>query len=131
MQDIEDILTAATEHGLEAGLDMEIGDLQGILRAIVETMSPDERAKLLTCPEVTAIFEITERQVPREDEALDAVLKAAEVHGGYDDPEHEAGDLQDAIRAGWTLLDDEGRSVVLGHEGLAGFAKPAPANLVR
>ena len=130
MRDIEDILTATTEHGEEADLEMEIGDLQGIVRAIHEIMKPGERAALFASPEVAAIFEVTESDVPADGADVEAIIKCAEAHGGYDDPDHEAGDLQDAIRVGWSLLGADGRAVILEHEALSQFvgkqASPSP-----
>lgn len=50
---------------------------------------------------------------------LDAILEAAESHGAASDPEHEIGDLQEAVRLAWSLLSPFAKSklVALYFEG--------------
>ena len=47
---------------------------------------------------------------------LDWILEGAESHGSIDDPDHEVGDLQDALCAAWALMNDEQRAALLAHE---------------
>ena len=41
---------------------------------------------------------------------LEFIFDSAQLHGQNDDPDHEVGDLQDALRIAWELLDESGRS---------------------
>lgn len=47
MTNIEDLIHAARQHGLEDDPDHEVGDLQDILRAAWEIMTPDQRTALM------------------------------------------------------------------------------------
>lgn len=41
---------------------------------------------------------------PTRDDLLQDILQAAEQHGNDSDPDHEVGDLQDALRLAWAAL---------------------------
>ncbi|WP_143694518.1 hypothetical protein [Variovorax sp. JS1663] len=47
------------------------------------------------------------------DPRIQRVLNAAQQHGENDDPDHEVGDLQDVLRAAWSLLTLEQRNQVM------------------
>jgi hypothetical protein len=42
-----------------------------------------------------------------DDEVYQAIVAAAERHGQADDPDHEVGDLQDALRTACSLLSPD------------------------
>lgn len=57
--------------------------------------------------------------MPRDDESADRTVKLVEEilgsaaqHGSDSEPEHEIGDLQDALRAAWTKLSPQDRQEV-------------------
>ena len=57
------------------------------------------------------------------DEAYWNILKAAEAHGRDSEPEHEVGDLQDAVIAAWGIMSVEQRTKLLDElEGQAHWA---------
>lgn len=43
MDDLDRILSAAEKHGLDAGPDMEVGDLQQLARDLWNVLTPDQR----------------------------------------------------------------------------------------
>lgn len=45
-----------------------------------------------------------EREKARTDPLIDKVLEAATAHGEASEPDHEVGDLQQALRTAWELL---------------------------
>lgn len=49
------------------------------------------------------------------DEAIETLIKAADLHG-EDYPDHTVGDLQDMLRAAWSMMTDEQRATFLRHE---------------
>ena len=44
---------------------------------------------------------------------LDKLLASAKAHGENSEPDHEVGDLQDALRIAWDLLDEAKRRELL------------------
>jgi hypothetical protein len=44
---------------------------------------------------------------------LEDYLTAARQHGADEDPDHEVGDLQDLLRAAWSLMSPEQRSALM------------------
>lgn len=56
-RDIEDFIKAAEKHGEDSHPDHEVGDLQDLLRAAWEIMSPEQRYKLTVCPEAWNVLE--------------------------------------------------------------------------
>jgi hypothetical protein len=38
---------------------------------------------------------------------VDVILAYAESHGQEGEPDHEAGDLQEALRIAWRVMDDD------------------------
>lgn len=54
---VEDLLSLATRHGDESGNDYEIGDLQELLRAAWEVMTPAQRSQMLRSPQVSNVAE--------------------------------------------------------------------------
>ncbi len=46
---------------------------------------------------------------------IEVVIAAAEQHGQDDDPDHEVGDLQAALRLAWELFTPEQRASYLAH----------------
>lgn len=57
---IEQLLQAAYDHGAEVGTDMEDGDLQEMLRAAWELLTPEQRMAFFRRPEIKALMEIPE-----------------------------------------------------------------------
>lgn len=51
------------------------------------------------------------------EQTVEDVLKAAHRHGQGDDPDHEVGDLQDALRLAWSLMTEKQRKAFLQDEG--------------
>lgn len=47
------------------------------------------------------------------DPRIERILNAAEQHGRNDDPDHEVGDLQDVLRAAWSLMTLEQRNQLM------------------
>lgn len=47
-----------------------------------------------------------------DDRWLGRILDSAEAHGQLDDPDHEVGDLQDALRLAWERLTPTQRAAV-------------------
>ncbi|KWT69534.1 MULTISPECIES: hypothetical protein [unclassified Variovorax] len=47
------------------------------------------------------------------DPRIERILDAAEQHGQNDDPDHEVGDLQDVLRAAWSLMSSEQRNQLM------------------
>ena len=110
--DIEEIIAIATEHGQELGLEVEIGDLEQILRVAWNALKIQVDVK--DHPSLESIFESADSEVV-DGSVVNAqtIIQAAEIHGQYDDPDHQAGDLQDALRVVWSLLDEDGRNAVI------------------
>jgi len=52
-------------------------------------------------------------QTSRRD-LLQEIVVAAERHGRASHPEHEVGDLQDALRCAWELMTDDQREALHG-----------------
>ena len=46
-----------------------------------------------------------------DSEQLDYILAAAAEHGQVSDPDHEVGDLQQALRFAWAVMTDEQREL--------------------
>jgi len=47
------------------------------------------------------------------DQKLQAILDAAQTHGSESEPDHEVGDLQDALQAAWDLMSNEQRDQLM------------------
>lgn len=56
-RDLEDFITAAKKHGEDSHPDHEVGDLQDLLRAAWEIMTPDQRYKLTVSTEAWNVLE--------------------------------------------------------------------------
>jgi len=54
------------------------------------------------------------------------LIRAAEYHGGLDDPDHEVGDLQDVVVAAWGLLSKKQRTKLLSDCEDLGNYHPCP-----
>lgn len=48
-----------------------------------------------------------------KDHTLECILNSAQQHGEDSEPDHEVGDLQDALRIAWELLDGKGRQTLI------------------
>lgn len=46
-------------------------------------------------------------------DGYNCILKSAENHGRDSEPDHEVGDLQDALSIAWELLDEKGRQTLV------------------
>lgn len=46
-------------------------------------------------------------------DGYNAILKSAEKHGSDSEPDHEVGDLQDALSIAWELLDEKARQTLV------------------
>ncbi len=46
-------------------------------------------------------------------DGYNAIVESAAQHGRDSEPDHEVGDLQDALCIAWELLNEEGRSSLL------------------
>lgn len=96
--------------------------LQASLRAAFELMEPSKRVDFLASEPVAttlegAFFEGTATDV-------ETLIGAARTHGDDSDPDHEAGDLQDFLRAAFDHLDEEKQLLIAR---IAGFEQSAPS----
>lgn len=57
---------------------------------------------------------------PRNDSRVEKILNAAEQHGRESEPEHQVGDLRDALRLAWRHLTPDARERVLAEIDLWG-----------
>lgn len=85
-------------------IDVEEDDVE--IYAAFSAQEVDEGALCDTCNRAIC-------EPPVQDAALESILLAAHQHGIDSEPDHEVGDLQDALRIAWDLLDDSGRSTLL------------------
>jgi hypothetical protein len=58
MTNLEDFLGAARQHGADEDPDHEVGDLQDLLRAAWNLMSPDQRTALMRSDPVLNLVEV-------------------------------------------------------------------------
>jgi hypothetical protein len=60
--------------------------------------------------------------IDTSDEALQRILQAAEDHGDdTGEPEHQVGDLEDALREAWKLMSQDQRSAFMGSDCIKGL----------
>lgn len=50
------------------------------------------------------------------DPELEGILDAAKAHGEEGEPDHEVGDLQDVLRAAWTMMSPDQRKMLLASD---------------
>lgn len=122
--DVEWLLAAASAHAefSDAGLAAELSDLNGILAQAWQIMRPDQRHSFMMSEDVKSTVEDAcgEWRPPTygtqdtSKQALRWLLTVARDHG-EDEPDHQAGDLQEFIRAAWEHLDNsQQRQIVHG-----------------
>lgn len=110
--DIEDIIDIAAEHGENEGLEVEIGDLEVTLRAAFDVLGRE--ISIDDHPPLQNIFESADSEdFDGSIVNAETIIAAAEIHGRESEPDHRAGDLQDALRVVWALLDEHQKSAVL------------------
>lgn len=56
---------------------------------------------------------MTTTNLEPKDPRVERILKAAEQHGQNSEPDHEVGDLQDVLRAAWSLMSTEQRNQLM------------------
>ncbi len=83
---VEDLLQLATRHGDDSGNDYEIGDLQELLRAAWEVMTPEQRSKMLRSPQVSNVAEgcLVDSLVTCLDDIQEGEYEEACEHFGLD-----------------------------------------------
>lgn len=110
----EYILEIVKSHGEDVGPEAEVGDLEEILR-VAWAMLP-AHTDLGNNASISDIFEAADSdEVDGTVVDAETVIRAAEIHGSYDDPDHQVGDLQDALRAVWRNLDKATRATFTEH----------------
>lgn len=101
---VEWLLHAAHVHGSFEDPDHEVGDLQDMLREAFDLLTEEQRVSFFKGDEVLAVERTAGDDVTctRVDQLIDlATQHAADAC----EPDHEAGDLQDLLRAAWQLMD--------------------------
>lgn len=76
--DLERLIEAARRHGEDSEPDHEVGDLQDILRAAWEQLTPDQRRRVIRSPEVSNVVEAAGGDLP----LLQTVGDLADVDDG-------------------------------------------------
>ena len=96
---LDRIIDSAEQHGLDSEPDHEVGDLQDALRHATLLMD-DHQIEALTR---WARDYYDASAAP--DDIAEFIIERAYDHGIDSEPDHEVGDLQDALRAALPLLD--------------------------
>lgn len=117
---VEHLLALASQHAEDAGPEVEVGDLQDLTRACWQSMSTPQREHFLQGQAVSNAVELDLLQGrPGSDDAgLSWILQSAQAHGQADDPDHEVGDLQDAVRGMWACMSTSGHRAVLANDAV-------------
>lgn len=113
--DIEVLIKASTEHGLNSEPDHEAGDLQDYLREAWSLISIAQRKSFLKNPAVMTFIEtavglplkVTESRL--KDYGIENLLDIAQEHGNDEGANVEIRDLQDMLRACWAVMDNQQR----------------------
>ncbi|TAL65789.1 MAG: hypothetical protein EPN79_11460 [Burkholderiaceae bacterium] len=58
------------------------------------------------------------------DERIETVIRSAQKHGEDEDPDHEVGDLQDALRAAWGCMSAQQRSDLMASSEMIQILEP-------
>lgn len=117
--DVETLIAAALEHGVNSEPDHEAGDLQDYFRAGWTLLAPEQRKALLKHPRLKSAIEAATRKTLRVTERLlqengvKIILDHFQEHGNDEGPETEITDLQDALRSCWDVLTSEQRTELL------------------
>lgn len=117
--DVETLIKASLQHGLDSESDHEAGDLQEYLRAGWGLLTTNQRTTLLSQPRMKSAVEtasgedlrVTEKLL--QDEGLEHILGIFQQHGKDEGAEAEVTDLQDALRSCWDELTKDQRSKLL------------------
>lgn len=134
--DIETLISAAEQHGQDSEPDHEVGDLQEFLRAAWSLMSDADVARFSALDAVLHCYEAAICDDVEADHVftVDELLKAATQHGEDSEPDHEVGDLQEFLRAIWSVLDEPKRQQIFAldavretYAGATGDQLPAAA----
>ena len=114
--DLERLIEAARRHGEDSEPDHEVGDLQDILRAAWEELTPDQRRWVIRSSEVSNVVEAAGGDLPLlqtvgdladvDDEELAEALQFVGAPGGHT-AEQEV-DAVNALRLN-AFADDEER----------------------
>ena len=125
--DVECLLALASQHGEDEGLDLEIADLEMLARRCWAHMSVEQRLAALQGQWVSQAVEL--ELMPRKPRAsangIEWFIRSAELHGQGDDPDHQAGDLQDAVRGLWASMSIGGRRAVLRDASVSDMVETA------
>lgn len=122
--DIETLIQAALDHGLDSEPDHEAGDLQNYLRDGWSLLTDDQRKSFLDQPRVKSAMEAAagkELKVTKallKDDGLEKLLSIAEKHGNDEGAEVEITDLQDMLRSCWVELTVDQRTSFLELESV-------------
>lgn len=113
---LETYFQAAINHANDSGEpDHEIGDLQDMLRAAFATLTDQQKALFFASDAAKNTIEAGYGDTsPNGLDEIETYIDAACNHGADDDPDHEAGDLQDMLRALFETMDVEQKSAFAG-----------------
>jgi hypothetical protein len=117
--DVETLIAASLQHGLNSEPDHEAGDLQDYLRAGWEALTKGQRRNLLDHPRLKSAVEtaickelrVTEKLL--RSNGIDELLDIFQGHGNDEGPAAEISDLQDALRSCWDVLTSGQRTELL------------------
>jgi hypothetical protein len=104
--DVEWLLALASQHGEDEGPQSEVDDLQSLVNTGWSLLSRKQRSAVLGSDEVMAAVDLGLMSTPPTTGAKGAswLTECADLHGEGDDPDHEAGDLQEFFRAIWERM---------------------------
>lgn len=113
----ETLIAASLEHGLNSEPDHEAGDLQQYIRSCWEMLTHGQRRAFYTSAEVSSVIQ-TSTGKPRfkvkeshfKEDGIEHLLGLAQEHGNDEGADVEIRDLQDSLRAAWSLLDTTQKS---------------------
>lgn len=113
---LKTLLCAAKTHGEQDDPDHEVGDLQNALSIVMRLLSRTQLDVVLTALEnnqdgFADAWSILGRELGPDDvtaeNALSTLFGAARDHGELSEPDHEVGDLQDALSSVLNVLDPD------------------------
>lgn len=115
--DIEQIIDAANEKA--DGLDHEVALLQAVLLSAEPILGTDRLAAFLASEEVHETFAAVmggDTSDAPKPASLEALIRSASRHGEESEPDHEAGDLIEYLRALWIRMSDDERQALMAGE---------------
>lgn len=111
--DVETLIAASLQHGLDSEPDHEAGDLQDYFRAGWGILSSSQRTELLLHSRLKTALEtatgkelhkIKKLLVDDDDKKIVAIFAIFQEHGNDEGAEAEISDLQDSLRSCWDVL---------------------------